>query len=255
MEETNKPMEETEKTEEIKASEPVETMEDYAAELEASYKTLDKQNELEEDENPDAEKWQTVRDMMESKEVITVKVKEAVKGGLVTYVEDLRAFIPASQISTEYIEKLEDMQGKSLEVIVITADPEAKRLVLSGREVMKMKKDQEKAEKLAQCHPGDVVEGTVDSLKPYGAFINLDNGLSGLLHISQISNQRIKHPGVVLKEGQKVTVKILNTNDGKLSLSMKALEPEEKEEPEHVEYKTSGEAVTGLGSLLKGLKL
>ena len=141
MEETNKPMEETEKTEEIKASEPVETMEDYAAELEASYKTLDKQNELEEDENPDAEKWQTVRDMMESKEVITVKVKEAVKGGLVTYVEDLRAFIPASQISTEYIEKLEDMQGKSLEVIVITADPEAKRLVLSGREVMKMKKD------------------------------------------------------------------------------------------------------------------
>ena len=95
----------------------------------------------------------------------------------------------------------------------------------------------------------------MDSLKPYGAFINLDNGLSGLLHISQISNQRIKHPGVVLKEGQKVTVKILNTNDGKLSLSMKALEPEEKEEPEHVEYKASGEAVTGLGSLLKGLKL
>ena len=118
-----------------------------------------------------------------------------------------------------------------------------------------MKKDQEKAEKLAQCHPGDVVEGTVDSLKPYGAFINLDNGLSGLLHISQISNQRIKHPGVVLKEGQKVTVKILNTNDGKLSLSMKALEPEEKEEPEHVEYKASGEAVTGLGPLLKVLKL
>lgn len=253
MEEMNKTAEETVKPE---AAEPVETMEDYAAELEASYKTLNRQDRFyEEDENPDAEKWQAVKQLMESKEVIKVKVKEAVKGGLVTYVEELRAFIPASQISTEYIEKLEDMQGKTLEVVVITADPEAKKLVLSGREVMKMKKDEERAAKLSACHVGDIVEGTVDSLKPYGAFVNLDNGLSGLLHISQISSQRIKHPGVVLKEGQKVTVKIIGTGDGKLSLSMRALEAEEKEEPEHIEYKAAGEAVTGLGSLLRGLKL
>ncbi|MEY8337725.1 S1 RNA-binding domain-containing protein [Lachnospiraceae bacterium 62-35] len=253
MEEMNKVVEETE---ELKAAESVETMEDYAAELEASYKTLNKQDQYyEEEENPDAEKWQTVKQLMESKEIIKVKVKEAVKGGLVTYVEELRAFIPASQISTEYIEKLEDMQGKSLEVIVITADPEAKKLVLSGREVMKMRRDEERAAKLASCHVGDVAEGTVDSLKPYGAFINLDNGLSGLLHISQISTQRIKHPGAVLQEGQKVTVKIISVADGKLSLSMRALESKEKAEPEHIEYKASGEAVTGLGSLLKGLKL
>ncbi|RGY99311.1 S1 RNA-binding domain-containing protein [Clostridium sp. AM58-1XD] len=253
MEDLKKTMEEAEET---MAVESGETMEDYAAELEASYKTLNKQERFyEEDENPDAEKWQAVKLLMESKEVVKVKVKEAVKGGLVTYLEELRAFIPASQISTEYIEKLEDMQGKTLEVVVITADPEAKKLVLSGREVMKMKKDAEKAEKLSACHAGDVVDGTVDSLKPYGAFINLDNGLSGLLHISQISNQRIKHPGAVLKEGQKVTVKIISVADGKLSLSMKALATEEKEEPEHMEYKAAGEAVTGLGSLLRGLKL
>ena len=69
-----------------------------------------------------------------------------------------------------------------------------------------------------------MTEGTVESLMPYGAFVNLGNGLSGLVHISQISQQRIKHPGSVLKDGQKVKVKVIGVNDGKISLSMKALE-------------------------------
>lgn len=100
------------------------------------------------------------------------------------------------------------------------------------------------------------MNGTVDSLKDYGAFVNLENGLSGLLHVSQISNQRIKHPGVVLKEGQNVTVKITGVKDGKISLSMKALTADgEPEKPvEKFDYKETGEATTGLGALLKGLK-
>ena len=240
-------------TEEVQGA--AESMEDYAAELEASYKALEQNKpSYEEDENPDAEKWQSVKQMMDEKTVVKVKVKEAVKGGVVTYLEELRAFIPASQISTEYVEKLEDMVGKSLETVVITADPEAKKLVLSGREVQKMKREEERNAKMAACHVGDIVEGTVDSLKPYGAFVNLENGLSGLIHISQISNQRIKHPGVVLQEGQTVTAQIISLTDGKVSLSMRALEPEEKEEPVHIEYKEKGEATTGLGALLKGLK-
>ena len=85
--------------------------------------------------------------------------------------------------------------------------------------------------------------------------MDLADGVTGLLHVSQISRQRIKHPGVVLKEGQKVKVKILSIEDGRISLSMKALEPEETEEPSHYEYKSSGEAFTGLGDLLKNLKL
>lgn len=80
---------------------------------------------------------------------------------------------------------------------------------------MKQKEEEEKAAKMAAVEVGAVVEGTVDSLKDYGAFVNLDGGLSGLLHVSQISTQRIKHPGVVLKEGQKVTVKIIGIKDGK----------------------------------------
>ena len=234
-----------------------ETMEDFASELEASYKEFDeRRNPYQEQEGPDAEKWAELVQQMQDKAVLNVKVKEAVKGGLVTYVNDIQGFIPASQISTKYVEKLEDMVGQHLEVTPITVVPENKKLVLSGRAVMNQKEEEEKAAKMAAVEVGAVVEGTVDSLKDYGAFVNLDGGLSGLLHVSQISTQRIKHPGVVLKEGQKVTVKIIGIKDGKISLSMKALAQEEPVEKEETfNYKETGAATTGLGALLKGLKL
>lgn len=234
-----------------------ETMEDFASELEASYKEFDeRRNPYQEQEGPDAEKWAELVQQMQDKAVLNVKVKEAVKGGLVTYVNDIQGFIPASQISTKYVEKLEDMVGQHLEVTPITVVPENKKLVLSGRAVMKQKEEEEKAAKMAAVEVGAVVEGTVDILKDYGAFVNLDGGLSGLLHVSQISTQRIKHPGVVLKEGQKVTVKIIGIKDGKISLSMKALAQEEPVEKEETfNYKETGAATTGLGALLKGLKL
>ena len=234
-----------------------ETMEDFASELEASYKEFDeRRNPYQEQEGPDAEKWAELVQPMQDKAGLNVKVKEAVKGGLVTYVNDIQGFIPASQISTKYVEKLEDMVGQHLEVTPITVVPENKKLVLSGRAVMTQKEEEEKAATMAAVEVGAVVEGTVDSLKDYGAFVNLDGGLSGLLHVSQISTQRIKHPGVVLKEGQKVTVKIIGIKDGKISLSMKALAQEEPVEKEETfNYKETGAATTGLGALLKGLKL
>ena len=240
------------------AAEPVETMEDYAAELEASYKTLNKRNiEISEDESGVLEKWAHFTQMLEERTVFSVKIAEAVKAGVVAYVDDVRAFIPASQLSTEYVEKLEDWQGKYVETVIITADPEKKRLVLSGREVERGKKEAQRQERLAQFKAGDVVEGTVDSLKPYGAFVKLADGVDGLVHISQISTQRIKHPGVVLKEGQTVKVKILSTADGKLSLSMRALAEQQTEREEHetFNYKENATVSTGLGELLKGLKL
>lgn len=235
-------------------SEIKETMADFASELEASYKEFDnRQFEMTDAEGPDAEKWQELLTMMQDKTVIKVKVKEAVKSGLVAYVDEIRGFIPASQISTQYVEKLEDWVGKYLEVLPITVDLEAKKLILSAKVLLKEKEEAEKAAKLAECKVGAVVEGTVDSLKDYGAFINLDNGLSGLLHISQISNQRIKHPAAVLKEGEKVKVKIIGMNDGKISLSKKALEVEAPAEV--FDYQETGAAYTGLGDLLKGFKL
>lgn len=233
-----------------------ETMEDYAAELEASFKAFDERRSRTyvEEDGPDAEKWREMKRMLADKTVLKVKVKEIVKGGAIAYVDEMKAFIPASQLSLEYTENLEEWVGKHLEVRVITADQETKRLVLSAKELLKERQEEEKSKKLASYKAGDVVDGTVDSIKPYGAFINLEDGISGLLHISQISNQRIKHPGVVLQEGQQVTVKILSMADGKISLSMKALEPEEKEEQVDFDYKGDGAISTGLGDLLKGLK-
>lgn len=256
-EEMNKELE-TEVTAPVTAEEPVETMEDFAAELEASYQTLNKRHiELAEEESGEGAKWAQFAQMMEDKTVVKVKISEAVKGGVVTSLEEVRAFIPASQLSTEYVEKLEDWQGKYVEAVIITVDPEKKRLVLSGREVEKEKKEAQKKERMAQFKAGDVVEGTVDSIKPYGAFIKLDDGVDGLLHISQISTQRIKHPSAVLTEGQTVKVKILSAQEGKLSLSMKVLAEQQadKEEHETFDYKETGSVSTGLGDLLKGLKL
>ena len=105
--------------------------------------------------------------------------------------------------------------------------------------------------------PGTVLEGIVETLMPYGAFINLGNGLSGLVHISQICERRIKKPSEVLKEGQKVKVKVVNTNDNKISLSMKALQEEmvdtEGVAEEELEKYTDTESTgTSLGSLLAG---
>ena len=240
------------------AQEPAQTMEDFAEELEASLAAMDQDRiEAQEDDSKEGAQWAQFAQMMEDKTVVKVKISEAVKGGVVAYVDGVRAFIPASQLSTSYVEKLEDWQGKYVETVIITVDRAKKRLVLSGRQVEMEKKEAERKERLAQFKAGDVVEGTVDSLKPYGAFVRLADGVDGLVHVSQISTQRIKHPSVVLKEGQTVKVKILSVDNGKISLSMKALAEQQADRDEHetYNYKETASVTTGLGELLKGWKL
>ena len=201
--------------------------------------------------------WDKLKNMMEERTVVPVKIAEIVNAGAVAYLEGIRGFIPASRLSDEYVEDLKEFDGKTIEVTVITADEETHRLVLSGREAAREKKQEETNKKIAKCEVGAVMKGTVETLKDYGAFVKLADGIDGLLHISQISTQRIKHPGAVLKEGQTVKVKILSIADGKISLSMKALIQQETEEEEHetFDYKETAAATTGLGDLLKGLKL
>ena len=203
--------------------------------------------------------WDKLKNLMESQENVTVKVTDVTKGGVVAFLEGVRGFIPASKISLEYVEEteLENYLHQTLEVRVINVDEENKRLVLSAREILKEAADAERAKKISNVEVGLVTEGVVETLKPYGAFVNLGNGLSGLLHISQICNNRIKHPGVVLKEGQTVKVKITEIKDGKLSLSMKALEDVAAKEIEEevFEIPEAEEVTTSLGSLLAGFKL
>lgn len=197
--------------------------------------------------------WEKFERMMEERTVVPVRVAEVVNGGVTVYLDGVRGFIPASKLAASYVENLDEWVGKTVEVTVITVEKDRKKLVLSGREVAREKEREEKRKKIEKCEVGAVMEGTVDTLKDYGAFVTLENGLSGLVHISRISSQRIKHPGVVLKEGQTVKVKIIGIKDGKISLSMKDAEPEETEE-EVFDYHENGQATTGLGALLKGLK-
>ena len=203
--------------------------------------------------------WDVLRQYMEEKKEICVKVSEVVNGGVIAYAEGIRGFIPASHLSLNYVENLEEWINKQLTVKVITVDESKKKLVMSAKEVEKRKAEEEINHKISMLVPGTVMEGTVESLMPYGAFIALPEGLSGLVHISQISQRRIKKPSEVLNTGDKVKVKILNTNNGKISLSMKAVgENSEIDETERVEtekYSSSEQIGTSLGDLFKKLDL
>ena len=111
-------------------------------------------------------------------------------------------------------------------------------------------------EKIANVKVGSVVKGKVESLQTYGAFVRLEDGLSGLVHVSQISRKRVKSPKDVLSVGDEVTVKIIGLKDGKISLSMKALEEKEEEEEDiKVEIPKSENIGTNLGDLFKNIKL
>ncbi|MDE6974301.1 MAG: S1 RNA-binding domain-containing protein [Lachnospiraceae bacterium] len=203
--------------------------------------------------------WDVLEKYMEEKTDIPVKVGGVVNAGVVAYVEGIRGFIPASHLSLSYVEDTNEYLGKELTVRVITVDREKEKLVLSAKEILKEKAKEEHDHKIAMLVPGTVLEGTVESLQPYGAFVDLKDGLSGLVHISQISQKRIKKPSEVLAVGDKVKVKVLNTNDGKISLSIKAVAEEKQvDEVESIDTRqfSSKESVgTNLGDLFKKLGL
>ncbi len=202
--------------------------------------------------------WDKLAEMMKEKTHVRVKIAQSVKGGVVGFYEGIRAFIPASKLSLAYTEDLDAFVGQEVEAIIITADKEKKRLVLSVRDVLREAAEAEKARMVSNLKPGLVTEGTVENLMDYGAFVGIGNGIDGLLHISQItSEKRLKHPSEVLKVGDKIKVKVTRVENGKISLSMKALEeavPEAVKE-EKVEIPKSEKLTLNLGSLLSGIKL
>ena len=203
--------------------------------------------------------WEKLSENMKSKTKLTVKIAQAVKGGVVAYLFGLRAFIPASQLSIEYVEDLETWVGKEIEVVIITASKDDRKLVLSGKEVELEAANKKRAKNMATLTRGFVTTGTVDKIMPYGAFVNIGEGLSGLLHISQISERRIKSPSEIIKEGETVTVKILDIKEGKISLSMKAVMDKQDVAMDFTDvpssYQSGEEVTTNLASLLKGIKL
>ena len=201
--------------------------------------------------------WKKAAEYLENETVLDVNIGGVVNAGVIAYVEGLRGFIPASKLSLSYVENLEDFLNKEIQVRVITVDPEKKKLVLSAREILREKAAEARRNKISNVEIGLVTEGKVESIQPYGAFIDLGDGLSGLVHVSQISEKRIKSPDVVLKVGDTVKVKVIAIKDGKLSLSMKALNDVAAEEirEEKVVLPKSEELTTSLGDLFKNIKL
>ncbi|MBD8972412.1 MAG: S1 RNA-binding domain-containing protein [Clostridiales bacterium] len=207
----------------------------------------------------EASAWDTLTKMLEEETVVTVKIKESVNAGVIAYLEGIRAFIPASQLALTFVENTEEYVGKTVEAKVITADAAKGKLVLSAKAVLKEKEAEHDREKMAMIVPGSIFEGTVESLMPYGAFVQMDNGLTGLVHISKICMKRIKKPSEVLTVGQKVKVKVLEVKDGKISLSIRDVETNISDVVtdviEDFDYQCEEIPNNPFGSLLAGLKI
>lgn len=225
------------------------TMDDFTKAVDESFSSFRDEGEAD---------WEKIKEYLEQKTVLTVTVDGIQNKGVIAHVEGIRGFIPASRLSLHHVDDLNTYLNREIQVQVIEMDPDKNRLILSAREILREKAREEKAAKIAEIAVGTVMTGKVENIQPYGAFIDLGNGLSGLVHVSQISRQRIKSPDAVLKEGQEVTVKVIAIKDGKLSLSMKALLDDQNTEEEanlNVKLPKTEELTTNLGALLKNIQL
>ncbi|MCF3941655.1 30S ribosomal protein S1 [Oceanobacillus alkalisoli] len=174
----------------------------------------------------DAEKaWEELEAKHDNKEVFETVVKEVVKGGLVVDV-GVRGFIPASLVETYYVEDFSDYEGKTLEVIVEELDRSQNRVILSHRAVVEKEEEEKKKELLDSLEEGQVIEGTVQRLTGFGAFVDL-GGIDGLVHISQLAHYHVEKASDVVSEGDKIEVEVLSVDrdNERISLSHKATLP------------------------------
>ncbi|MBD2869635.1 30S ribosomal protein S1 [Paenibacillus arenilitoris] len=174
----------------------------------------------------DSEKaWDQLQERFDSGEVFEVAVADVVKGGLVADV-GVRGFIPASMVERHFVEDFSDYKGRTLRVKVKEIDRENNKVILSQKEVLDAEYEQNKQQIMASLQAGQELEGTVQRLTPFGAFVDI-GGIDGLVHVSELSWQHVAHPKDVVSEGQSVRVKVLKVDPaaGKISLSVKAAQP------------------------------
>ena len=203
--------------------------------------------------------WDVLNTYRDEETVLNVKICETNNAGAICYVEGIRGFIPASKLALSYVEDPSEYNGKSLAVKITVVDKDKEKLILSAKEILMEKESEAHAHKVAMIVPGTIVDGIVESLQAYGAFVDIGDGMTGLVHISQICDRRLRKASEELKVGQKVRVKILNTNDGKISLSIKeAKEDDDKEAYETTdttELLSSEDVGTSLGDMFAKLNL
>ena len=209
--------------------------------------------------------WSEFQDDMNAAKHFPVKIIEANRAGVTGYLNGICAFIPASQLALDYVEDTESYVGMTVDTVIITADASEKRLVLSAKITAQEQARIEKGEKISRLAPGEIVSGTVERMESYGVFINIGGDLTGLCHISQITNKFIKSPKEVLKLGETVRAKILKLEGDRISLSIKALmedapETETKEEYDipkeyQVDDGETSQDESPFAKLLQGIKL
>jgi small subunit ribosomal protein S1 len=156
--------------------------------------------------------------------VVEARVTAANTGGLECMVNNIRGFIPASQVSMYRVEDFSEFVGQRLMCVATEVNPRRKNLVLSHRAVLEREKEEARQKLLEELEPGQIREGVVRAVRDFGVFVDL-GGVDGLIHVSQLSWERIKHPSEVVQEGQKVKVKVekVNPETGKISLSYRDL--------------------------------
>ncbi|WP_216829268.1 30S ribosomal protein S1 [Alkalihalobacterium elongatum] len=165
--------------------------------------------------------WVELKEKFDSNETIEAQVADVVKGGLVVDL-GVRGFIPASLVERHFVEDFSEYKGRTLRLKVVEMEPENNKLILSQRAVLDEEVNNKKLSVLSSLNEGDVVEGTVQRLTDFGAFVDL-GGVDGLVHISQLAHHRVDKPSDVVKEGDQVRVKVLAVDAEKerVSLSLK----------------------------------
>ncbi|MCA9347550.1 S1 RNA-binding domain-containing protein [Candidatus Saccharibacteria bacterium] len=175
--------------------------------------------------------WDELQAVMESGEIIDVVPQDANRGGLLVELEGIRGFLPVSQLSAEHyprvggadkdeiLQKLNGLCGKKLRVRILDVNRKENKLIFSEKEAVK----DDMQNKLSELKVGDEVEGVVTGVIDFGAFVNVD-GIEGLIHISEISWERVDDPRKYVKTGEKVSAKIIAIDKDRLSLSLKQLQ-------------------------------
>ena len=207
--------------------------------------------------------WEKMLEYKNNKTILTGKVVGLSFSGLIVEYEGFRMFMPSQMVSLKRSSSFEQYLEKDIDFIVVNIDPKKESVKISHREIEIIERKKEREERINAISVGKSYDGTVESVKDYGAFIKIDEGIVGLCHISQVSHNRIKKLESVLKPGDNVRVKVIKNDNGKISLSIKALEKNEAEikeaEAKNFDYKSvklnSGEATTSLADLLDSIKL
>lgn len=172
-----------------------------------------------------ADAWDSLEAKFNAKETIETEVKDVVKGGLVVDL-GVRGFIPASLVEDYFVESFEEYRGRVMTFKIVELDKEKNRLILSHRAVIQEEKAAKKGEILENLEEGQVLEGTVQRIASFGAFVDV-GGVDGLVHISQLSHDHVEKVADVLSEGDAVTVKVLSVDRDaeRISLSIKETLP------------------------------